>query len=176
MEKFSDVGQTSPVQEALFGWVLFYLFILQIVKLTSFASNVSGLLEQEYVLRRDAVRVLTFLASSGDAAVRILLHAQIKWDQSVPFKESNSVEGGNALQSENPQEGSRITAGTGDVAAPTADREKCFDIPYKLISLLARELEAEEDEAANTNGATGCEEDRYLDSFSRKSPLPTLRS
>jgi hypothetical protein len=121
--------------------------------------------------------VLAFLASSGDAAVRILLHAQIKWDQSLPFKESNnSVEGGNALQSENPQEGSRINPGTGDVGAPTADGEKCFHIPCKLISLLARELQAEEDEAANANGGMGCEEDRYCilssQKFSFRFPSP----
>lgn len=106
--------------------------------------------------------MLAFLANSGDVAVRILLHAQIKLDQSVPFKESNnSVEGGNGIQSENPQEGSRTNAGTGDMGALTADREKCFDIPSKLISLLARELKAEEDEAADLNVGMGCEEDRY---------------
>ncbi|KAG0579005.1 hypothetical protein KC19_4G065600 [Ceratodon purpureus] len=119
----------------------------------------SGSSLQDYVLRRDAIRLLTYLASSGDAAIRILLHAQIKWDQSVPFKESNnSLEGGNALQSENLQEGSRMNTGTGDVVAPRADKEKCFDILCKLISLLARELRAEEDEAMK--GGLGVEEDR----------------
>lgn len=109
--------------------------------------------------------MLAFLAGSGDAGVQILLHVQMKLEQqSGPFKESNiSTDGGNGLQSENPQDGSRKHSGTGDVGAAAADvnGERCFDIPCKLISLLARELKAEEDEVANIVESVGCEEDRY---------------
>lgn len=116
---------------------------------------------QAIALRRDALHALTFLASSGDAAVRTLLHAQMKLEpSSVPFKDSNiSTDGGNGLQSENPQQepGSRRHSASGDAAAALKGEGYCFDIPCKLISLLARELKAEEDGA---NYAEGCEEVR----------------
>jgi hypothetical protein len=122
---------------------------------------------QAYALRRDAIRVLTFLASSGDAAVRILLHVHMKLEpSSVPIKESNiSTDGGNGLQSENPQQepGSRKHSGTGDTATVLNGEKYCFDIPCKLISLLARELKAEEDEALANHSVErteDCEEDR----------------
>lgn len=137
----------------------------------------SGSSLQAYALRRDAIRVLTFLASSGDAAIRILLHLPMKLEPSnVPLKESNiSTDGGNGIQSENAQQepGSRKhSAGTGDIPVETATaapavftgERYCFDIPGKLLSLLARELKAEEDEALADNSpverTVGCEEDR----------------
>ena len=66
-----------------------------------------------------------------------------------------------------------MNTGTGDVVAPRADKEKCFDILCKLISLLARELRAEEDEAMK--GGLGVEEDRYY-SVLRKISLELLTS
>lgn len=113
---------------------------------------------QAIALRRDALHALSFLASSGDVAVRVLLHAQMKLEpSSVPFKDSNiSTDGGNGLQSENPQQepGSRRHS---DAAAALKGEGYCFDIPSKLISLLDRELKAEEDGA---DYAEGCEEVR----------------
>lgn len=129
---------------------------------------------QEYVIRRDAIRVLAYLASSGDSAVRILLCAQIKLEQCGTFKESYSADGGNGLQSENPRAGSRMNASTGDVVAAahnphagvnmrpvtSEDGEKLFDIPCRLISLLARELKSEADESPNLIERLGFEEHR----------------
>jgi hypothetical protein len=43
----------------------------------------------------------------------------------------------------------------------TADVENCFNIPRKLISLLACELQVEEDEVVNINDGMGYQKERY---------------
>lgn len=137
------------------------------------------------MLRRNVVRVLTFLASSGEVATAILVHIHlnhIKAEQCA-FKDSNNTtEGLTCLQSEQPQEAQN--AGLPVMNAVKSGKEKlkekpshvngvadqeqivvsggetCCTIPWRLILLLANELKADEDEMTNNIGKMGCTEDR----------------
>lgn len=133
------------------------------------------------MLRRNVVRVLTFLASAGEAATSILVHIHlnhIKAEQCALKDSNNTTEGVTCLQSEQPQEAqnagppvmntvksgkekpSHVNGVADQEQIVVSGGEACCTIPWRLILLLANELKAEEDEMTNNIGKMDCTEDR----------------
>lgn len=137
-------------------------------------------LVQEYALRRNAVRVLTFLAASGELGTATLMQVhvnQFAMKQTRASKEAdNTCKDGNCPRG-NPCEGSAgLLAKVGSAVCVNKDSsfeervdkekmvvkhgEKGCSTPWSLIYLLALELNVEEDEATSHSDKMSSAEDR----------------